>query len=333
MSHATSAPGGATSEELRHLLRHREVGATLLSGHGLEIGALHYPLVVPGAEAVEYLDVEDAAMLRRRFPELSPNSIVEPRWVGDVVRASVRSISGRRFDFIVMNHVLEHVPNPIQVLANVWDGLVDGGHLVLSVPDKHFIFDRARPLTSFEHVLAEFFRGATTVEPAHYVEFLETTRPEVFGDRRRFLAALEEVTARREHAHVWDSASFRRFWERTATLLGFEARSVYESAATVNRFEYFLVVQRSLHAGVREDEALRVLAAVYRARGDLQDAFPASDPDLVPRLLGWATTAGATIDSDAAALGAFREDYRRLLERIPREGNRLEERLRASLGG
>src|SRR5262249_32766689 len=152
--------------------------------------------------------------------------------------------------------VLERVANPIQVLANIWEGVRDGGHLVLAVPDRRYGADRERPLTSFEHVLAEFFRGVTSVDRDHYMEFLEYARPDVLGERHRFLAALDEAAERREQVHVWDSTSFQRFWQRAVNLLGLEMRSVYESTAAANRFEYFLVAQKAPHASAREDESL-----------------------------------------------------------------------------
>jgi SAM-dependent methyltransferase len=325
------AGGGATPEELRRLLRHRQVGAALLAGEGLEIGALHYPLVVPGGR-VRYLDVEDRATLRTRFPELAAEALVEPTWIGDVVQASVPAITGRHFDFIVVNHVLEHIANPIQALANVWDGLRERGMLVLSVPDKQFTFDRERPLTTFAHVLAEFFQGVTEVDASHYVELLEHTRPDVFSDRGCFVAALAEAAARREHAHVWDSDAFRTFMARSASTLGLVWEPVYESAAAANHFEYFVVLRKGRPPGTAsEDSSLRVLAALYRARNDLQSAFPASEPRLARRLLRWATTAGAEIDSDAAALRTFQDHYRRLIHRLPDREAEVEEALRASL--
>jgi len=241
-----AAARAATHEEIRQLLRHRVTGAAMLKGHGLEIGALHYPLEVPRAHAIDLLDVDDAAMLRRLFPELADEAIPEPRWTGDVVSASVPEITGRRFDFIVMNHVLEHVANPIQVIANTWAGLVEGGFLVLSVPDKRFTYDNLRPLTTFKHLLAEFHLQTKGVDASHYIDFLEGTSPEVFEDRSRLLAALERATLRREHAHVWDCASFHDFLQRTVQLLGLRARTVYESTAASNNFEYFAVVQRAL---------------------------------------------------------------------------------------
>ena len=331
MTPATPAGRRATPAELRRLLRHRAVGAALLCGEGLEIGALHYPLAVSGRATVDYLDVESAPTMRRLFPELDGEPLIEPRWIGDVVRQTVPVITGRRFDFIVMNHVLEHVANPIQVLANVWEGLLDGGLLALSVPDKHFTFDRARRLTSFEHLLAEFFQGVTTVDASHYVDLLEDVRPEVFADRERFGAALAQAAERREHAHVWDSDSFPAFWERSVKLLRLDAELVYESNGWSNRFEYFAVVRRARHQRASEDPTLLVLAALYRSRTDLQQAFPASEPALARRLLVWATTSGATIDSDAGALQAFQDYYRRVVASGEADQSHLEEMLRASL--
>src|SRR4030095_5924215 len=103
------------------------VGARMLHGEGLEIGALHYPLVVPAGCRVEYLDVEDEATLRAHFPELARERLVAVHHVGDVVRTALPRLTGRRYDFVVANHVLEHVANPIQALENLWAGLRDGG--------------------------------------------------------------------------------------------------------------------------------------------------------------------------------------------------------------
>jgi SAM-dependent methyltransferase len=305
----------ATPAELRRLLRHRTVGAGWVAGRGLEIGALHYPFAVPAGCTVEYLDVEDGASLRDVFPELPGAAIVGPTHRGDVVRATVPAITGRRFDFVVMNHVLEHVANPIQAIANVWAGVVGGGHLVLAVPDKRHTFDRDRALTSWEHLLAEYVHGVTDVDAAHYADFVAATTPEAIGDPARWDEALARARRRREHAHVWDSTSFRAFWDRTAALLGLDARVVYESTATANRFEYFVVIRRAGGHVARGDEALRVLAAVYEARTDLRDAFPPSAPESPVRLVQWATTAGATVDSDAPALVPFQARYRGLLAR------------------
>jgi SAM-dependent methyltransferase len=308
------APAKGTLDQLRDLLRHRTVGAALLSGAGLEIGAFHFPLVLNRDAHADYLDVDDAETLRTRFPELNGDALVMPRWIGDIVRATIPAITGRRFDFIVMNHVLEHVANPIQAIANVWDGLADDGLLAISVPDKLFTFDRARPLTTFAHLLAEYYAGVAVVDDGHYVDFLESAAPEVFADRARFAVALQQAALRREHAHVWDSDSFRAFWSETKRVLQLEAQLLYESTAAANRFEYFAVVRKSASAESREGDALRILRGLHRGRPDLQEAFAEVSLTHEHDLLVWATTAGVTLDSDADALRPFQAHYRRLLQ-------------------
>ena len=47
------------------------------------------------------------------------------------------------------------------------------------------------------------------------------------------------MRGRREHCHVWDSASFRDFLVRSIRIAGSPARPVYESAGDQNEFEYF----------------------------------------------------------------------------------------------
>ena len=317
--------------DVRTLLRHRMVGARRLAGQGLEIGALHYPLDVPAGCTVEYLDVDEADTLRRHFPELPADSLVTPTHRGDVVRASVPAITGRTWDFIVLNHVLEHVANPIQAIANVWAGVRDGGFLVLSVPDKHFTYDRARPLTAFSHCLADWFRGVTEVEADHYVDFLAATSPEAWRDRERFTAALARAVERREHAHVWDSASFRAFWDGTVSLLGLDAGVVFESTAAANHFEYFAVVRRA-PARVADEDALGLLAGVFATRADLARAIPVEHPRFAERLLAWAVGAGATIDSAATTLARSMPAYRRLLARASAGDDALERTLRDLVG-
>ena len=322
---------GPTPEEIRQQLRHRDVGATMLKGHGIEIGALHFPQHVPGARVIDYLDIDDVPTLRGRFPELGDERLVPPRWLGDVVRDPIPVITGRRFDFVVMNHVLEHVANPIQAISNVWQGIVDGGHLMLSIPDKRFTYDHGRSLTSFDHLLDEYADGVSSVAPDHFLELVSTTDPDALEEPYGLCAALEMARDRREHVHVWDTESFRTFWQRTAHLLGLKAELLFESTGDVNFFEYFAIVGRSDRAEAREEDAIRMLAGVWRRRLDLQEAFPATQRPLAPGLLSWATTSGATHDSDAASLRPFQLHYHRLLKHSGADGGQLEVRLRASL--
>ncbi len=248
---------------------HRERGAKLLSGRGLEIGAMHQPSKVPAHCSVEYLDVASAEVLGASFRELDGQEITRPHYLGDIGRRSVLDITNRTFSFIIMNHVLEHVANPVQVIENVWEAIEENGCLVLSVPDKHFSFDRSRPLTSYEHLLAHYFLEVTEACDDHYADFLAHVHPEVLTSKNAFLDALRSVRERREHVHVWTSTSIREQLLRILGLLKMRASFLFESTASDNGFEYFAVLSKR-GEGTWAESAPGETEALPRAGADLQ---------------------------------------------------------------
>ena len=87
-----------------------------LNGTGLEIGALHKPLKVSETVTALYVDRVTRERSIEKFPELPAMDIVPVAIIDDGFELS--SIEDDSYDFVVANHVLEHSPNPIQVLAN-----------------------------------------------------------------------------------------------------------------------------------------------------------------------------------------------------------------------
>lgn len=85
-----------------------------------------------------------------------------------------RPLSGqipRRFDYVILCHVLEHVPEPIGFLADARELLRPGGVLFLAVPDKRATRDAARPSTTIDHLLARHHHGAHGPPLAQIMEF------------------------------------------------------------------------------------------------------------------------------------------------------------------
>ena len=129
---------------------------------GLEIGALDRPVVEPSAGmktgTISYLDHLSAAGLREKYaadPAVDTDRIVEVDVIcpdGDILKA----VGDRMFDYIVASHVVEHVPNPIQWLKDLFQILNPGGTLFLVVPDKRFTFDIQRPLTTFGQMIEAY---------------------------------------------------------------------------------------------------------------------------------------------------------------------------------
>ena len=67
-------------------------------------------------------------------------------------------------------------------------------------------------LTPFEHLLSDYRNDVTEVSDDHYVDFLIGVYPGMRAlDEKELAERVANVKQRREHAHVWDSNSFKEF--------------------------------------------------------------------------------------------------------------------------
>ena len=219
--------------------RHRKAAYQHLSGRGLEIGAMHNPAKLGPSCDVEYCDVISATDVVKHFPELGKVTFVEVDHLVDLDTQCLSSFRDSTYSFVIINHVIEHVANPIRVIEDIFRVLRPGGKLVLSVPDKRFNYDSARTLTSFEHLWQEYQDQVTVVEDDHYLEFLTAVHPATLALQDQIQMHLDHARERREHAHVWDSLSFNDFIVECLSRLGINASCVYQNTGNENGFEYF----------------------------------------------------------------------------------------------
>lgn len=227
-------------------MKYRTPGLALLKGHGLEIGAMHNPTPLPKGCLIDYFDVASRAEAIALFPEVPPESFtIDPKYLGNLDTGGLRQIGNDAFDFVILNHVIEHVANPIQVISELFRIVRKGGLVVISCPDKRHTFDRNRQLTGFDHLLRDYEANTTEVTDEHYLDFLAGVHPEVMSSKPDILAHhVANVRRRREHSHVWDSTSFRDFFKRSLALFSIAATCLYESLGDSNKFEYFSVWQK-----------------------------------------------------------------------------------------
>lgn len=116
-----------------------------LQGTGLEIGGLNSPLSVPCARIL-YSDILTPEEIDRMYPgSKHPDIISDSESFPETESAS--------FDFIIANHVIEHVTDPIRALTEWHRMLKPDGILFLAVPDKRFTFDRDRQRTTLQHLV------------------------------------------------------------------------------------------------------------------------------------------------------------------------------------
>ncbi len=226
---------------------YRREGHACLSGRGLEIGAFNAPAELPENCRVEYCDLIDPEEAKKRFPEISAELLVAVDYLCDVDHQGLSPFADGEFDFVIFNHVIEHIANPIRMIEEIFRVTRPGGRVVISAPDRDYTFDKNRETTSFEHLLAEYQQNVTRVGDDHYLDFLRGVYPEVMknvfspSQLQTYLARARE---RREHAHVWTSASFRHFLEKSLDLLNIQADRLYEHPGELNQMEYFSVWEK-----------------------------------------------------------------------------------------
>lgn len=182
-----------------------------LHGSGLEIGALHKPMPVPPDVKVSYIDRMVVVDLRRQYPELSGETIVETDIVAD--GQDLRIVPDASQDFVISSHVIEHMEDPIGAMKGYLRVLKAGGIVLMSVPDRRHCFDRDRPLTPFDHLVADHETGPERTRRQHFLEWAEL----VDGKRGEEIAEYADRIQRADysiHFHVWETTSFLEFLHR-----------------------------------------------------------------------------------------------------------------------
>ena len=198
-------------EQLLGKRRKRQLLA-MLNGRGLEIGALHLPVMAPHLD-IQYVDRMSSDQLRQQYPELEQLPLVEPDIIDD--GEHLTKIPDESQDFVIASHLIEHIPNPIQGLLNWQRVLKPQGRLYLAVPDRRFTFDRNRPLTDIAHLREDYENPSRERDYLAYEEFALQVSCREFNLRSEseYRALAQELFDQHYsiHYHVWEDQSFMAF--------------------------------------------------------------------------------------------------------------------------
>lgn len=118
------------------------------TGKGLEIGPSYAP-ITPKAKGwnCDVMDHMDAEGLRNKYgPGVSHANIEDVDFVYSG-QSYAELFQGKKYDWIIASHVIEHVPNFIGFLEECRGILNEGGVLSLAIPDMRFCFDCLRSVT------------------------------------------------------------------------------------------------------------------------------------------------------------------------------------------
>ncbi len=214
----------ATLSRLRHLLpvrarSFRNVAGLLRGRNGMEIGGPSriftsrgifpvYPIAGRldncnfGGKTVWEGDIEEGQTFR-----FDRNKPAGRQYVGEAT--AMECIPSASYDFVLSSHVLEHTANPILALSEWVRLLKDQGTLVLVLPHREGTFDHRRPVTTLQHLIADFNTGMTEDDLTHMPEIMalhDLERDPQAGDPLAFRARSERNFENRcFHHHVFDT--------------------------------------------------------------------------------------------------------------------------------
>jgi ubiquinone/menaquinone biosynthesis C-methylase UbiE len=158
------------------------------------------PVAVDGGTTVRYVDVMSLEEQRRHYPELADHALVQPDIVAEA--HALPMVGDGTQDFVIANHLLEHVADPIAALKEWYRILRPGGILFLALPDKRLTFDKDRPCTTLAHLVADHEDGGVASRLGHYQEYSRLVHKKTGDELERDIAGL---LARNYsiHFHVW----------------------------------------------------------------------------------------------------------------------------------
>lgn len=145
-----------------------DLAARYLRGDGLELGALNLPLRLPAGARVRYVDRK--AVPEEDWPEMAGQGFAPVDVVDDA--QTLATVPDASQDFVVANHVLEHLEDPIAALEAFARVLRPGGIAYIALPEHDRTFDAPRPATTIAHLVRDHAEGPAASRPGHYEEWV-----------------------------------------------------------------------------------------------------------------------------------------------------------------
>jgi hypothetical protein len=139
---------------------------------GIEIGPLACPMVSKDDGDIIYVDHADTATIREKYRDdigVDKNKIVEIDGVWGA--RTLLEAAGRKVDYIVASHVIEHVPNLIAWFEELHNALHDEGDVRLIIPDRRYTFDYFRAETRLSDVITAYLSKARIPQPQQIIDF------------------------------------------------------------------------------------------------------------------------------------------------------------------
>jgi hypothetical protein len=190
-----------------------------LSSPGLEVSPLYRPTVKKPMYKVFYTDYCTADESREKHSSYKHDEIMDLDFVWTPNKRLVECVDpGLRFDWAISSHVMEHVPNPIGWLLQIFEVMNEGATYSIALPHKKYCFDKFRRDTDSATLIDAWIRDQSIPSPYQIFEFLSRSieMGTEAGDKAyKTATSLEEakrhytdVDALNFTSHSWASGSY-----------------------------------------------------------------------------------------------------------------------------
>lgn len=198
----------------------RTLSSVWIKGSGIEVGAGSRPFPLPADASCYYGDIRDKAALDHYFDglDVALNGYVDAQTMAGVKDSSL--------DFVISAHVIEHLFNPVGSIENAVRVLKKSGIFLLVVPDKTMTWDRERPVTTIEHMIADAADGGAATKLQAYIEHAQYVHPVITGEHipaNEILASAQgSMDVQMDiHVHSWTHSEFRQLIDYCAEKFNF----------------------------------------------------------------------------------------------------------------
>jgi predicted SAM-dependent methyltransferase len=210
------------------------------SGKGIEIGPSFLPLPLKKSCSVTYIDIITPNEYKKIKPELIDKHLIKIDIIDDCEKLT--KIADNSLDFIIANHVIEHLINPIETIKIFNSKLLVGGLIFLAIPDKRFTFDKSRNLTSFSHLKSIYQKGFDDQIDKHYIECAKTY-PKLTNQEVKRKAKELKLSNQSIHYHTFQKENFLQIVSYLENI-GIPVRLVNLTNSHPNTGEFIVILKK-----------------------------------------------------------------------------------------
>ena len=129
----------------------------------------------------------------------------------DAHYAHTREEMKGRYDCAISSNVIEHSPNPIFLLLNLYFLVRKGGYQYHVLPHYRYTYDVYRKPSSLDHLIEDFERNTDETDTSHNEDYIQSAI-EKQGYMREFYKT-HPVSHPYIHYHVFDEHNVRELFE------------------------------------------------------------------------------------------------------------------------